>query len=186
MKNLEQELKLMLTEREYGLLAERADGQPQLQTNYYFRCGGIASDEMVRIRRKGEVYTLCYKRRLSQQDGVAVCDERECPISAERFGYILKRGVSADEMNKLLDVKVNSPLTLAGSLDTYRSAFMLSNWRIELDKNVYLGVIDYELECENRDVSQLSALRNYLYYTFGITGEASLPKSERFFRALSK
>lgn len=186
MKNFEQELKLQLDEREYNILADYAKTEPQLQTNYYFCYPDMPADVMVRVRNKGGKFLLCYKRRLSAQDNVTVCDERECPISAERFGYIRERGVSVDEMRKLLGVNVCVPLRLAGKLDTYRTTFGLLDWNVELDKNVYLGRTDYELECENNDVAQLKRLKDYLYFTFGITEKPSKPKSQRFFEEFNK
>ncbi len=186
MKNIEQELKLQLTEREYNLLADKSDAQPQLQTNFYFRYDGMPDDVMVRLRRKGDKYLLCRKRRLSLNDGVSVCDERECEIAQLHAEYILDRGVSPDEMRKFFGDEVCVPLSLAGRLDTYRTVFVLCGWVLELDKNVYLGRTDYELECENGDVQELSRLKNYLYSTFGIEAKPCAPKSERFFEALNK
>ena len=186
MKNIEQELKLQLTEREYRLLSDVACAEPRLQSNFYFVCPAMPRDAMVRIREKGDVYVLGYKRRLSVRDSVSVCDERECELSAEHANYILDRGVTADEMRKLLQVRVEAPLRLAGRLDTYRTVFEINGWTLELDKNVYLGVTDYELECENNDVSELAKLKNYLFYTYGVPERPSKPKSERFFDALNK
>ena len=53
MKNIEQELKMRLDEREYDILLQKSDERPVLQTNYYFASDEIASDVMVRIRQKG-------------------------------------------------------------------------------------------------------------------------------------
>lgn len=184
MKNIEQELKLQLDKREYDILAGVSGKEPQLQTNFYFVYDGMPRDMMVRLRSKNGHCTLCYKRRLSETEGVNVCDERECPLSDEHATYVLQRGVSVDEMRKLLDVAVPVPLRLAGKLDTYRTAFTLREWHLELDKNVYLGVTDFELECESGDVAQLQKLQNYLYYTYGVLAKPSRPKSERFFEAL--
>ena len=171
MKNIEQELKIILTEREYSLLAQRADASAQLQTNWYFGYVSMPRDMMVRLRKKGEEFVLCCKRRLNEQDGVTVSDEREQQITVEHAEYILTRGVTADEMRKL---------------DTFRTKFVLNGWVLELDKNVYLDITDYELECENSDVLELNRLKNYLYHTFGILSQPSRPKSERFWEALKR
>ncbi len=186
MKNIEQELKIILTEREYSLLAQRADASAQLQTNWYFGYVSMPRDMMVRLRKKGEEFVLCCKRRLNEQDGVTVSDEREQQITVEHAEYILTRGVTADEMRKLLGVYVPSPLKLVGKLDTFRTKFVLNGWVLELDKNVYLDITDYELECENSDVLELNRLKNYLYHTFGILSQPSRPKSERFWEALKR
>lgn len=186
MKNIEQELKLQLTEREYRILLEASGGEPQLQTNYYFGCGGMPRDSMVRVRQKGDSYTLCYKRRMSDVAQVVVCDERECPLTEEHARYIIERGVTKDEMRRLLDVRMDFALKLYGKLDTYRVKFVIDRWTLELDRNVYLGRQDYELECENGDVNELEGLKNYLTYTYGVVVRQSRPKSERFFDALNE
>ena len=186
MKNLEQELKLQLTQREYDILAAQTDAQAQLQSNFYFAYGGMPQTTMVRVRQKGDDFFLCYKKLLSQRDNVAVCDERQCELTAEHAGYILQRGVTVDEMRHFLDVNIPMNLALMGRLDTFRTKFALQDWNIELDKNQYLGVTDFELECENTDVLQLNKLSEYLYFTFGVVAKPSKPKSERFFEALNR
>ena len=175
---------MQLTRREYDILLKFSQTEPQLQSNFYFVYDGMPRDMMVRVRQKGDDFSLCYKRRLSDCDNVTVCDEREREITAEHAGYILQRGVTVDEMRVLLDVKVNVPLRPVGRFDTYRAKFSIENWTVELDKNEYLGRTDYELECENNDVLALEKLKNYLYYTFGVVVRQSKPKSERFFDAL--
>lgn len=185
MKNIEQELKMSLTEREYAMLCEFAQKEPTLQTNWYFGNRDMPQDMMVRVRQKGE-FLLCYKRRLADRDGITVCDEREYPLSYEHAGYILQRGVTADEMRKLLNVHVDGTLLPLGKLETYRTKFALNEWNLELDKNLYLGQTDFELECEHNDVSELNKLKNYLYYKFGVPFRPSKPKSERFWEALNK
>lgn len=184
MKNIEQELKLSLDEREYRILLEQAQIEPQLQTNFYFRHSGMTRDVMVRIRQKGNVYLLCYKRRMSDSDSVMVCDERECELSPDYADTMLNRGITKAELKRILDVDLEDDLDLLGSVDTYRAKFELEEWTLELDKNIYLGHIDYELECENSDVVALDRLKNYLSYVYGIVIKPSLPKLARFMQAL--
>ena len=191
MKNIEQELKMALSEREYNILLDVAKVEPQLQTNYYFRCKAMPDDLMVRLRKKGEEYILCYKRRLSLHNGVAVCDERECEVSATFADSLCSRGITQAELKTLLGVDflkelqadLPKSLQMVGSMDTYRAKFKIEDWTLELDKNEYLGKVDYELECENLYVEQLEKLKNYLFYAYGIIFRQSLPKVERFLRA---
>ena len=184
MKNVEQELKLSLDEREYNILLEQAHAEPQLQTNFYFSYRNMPREVMVRIRQKGNVYTLCYKRNMTQIEGVAVSDERECELDPLYADTMLKRGISKVELKRILDVDVDDDLDLVGSLDTYRVKFQLVDWTLELDKNIYLNSVDYELECEHKDVVQLDKLKNYLYYAFGVVIRPSQPKVRRFMRTL--
>ena len=180
MTNFEQELKMTLSEREYNILSGVAGVSPQLQTNYYFRSNDMPADTMVRLRSKGKVHVLCYKHLLSDRSGIAVCDERECEVSADFAESMRKRGISIAEARTLLGVDIASELTLVGSMKTYRTKFNIDNWTVELDKNVYLDTVDYELECENLFVEQLEKLKNYLFYTYGIVFRPSKPKVQRF------
>lgn len=182
MKNIEQELKLMLDEREYRIIYEQANVTPQLQTNYYFGYHGMEKETMVRIRKKADVFALCLKRRLSQIDSVMVSDEREVELTPEEAQVMLKEGIRAQKLKEIFGVCLDDLICL-GSMDTYRAKFDLDEWTLELDKNVYLDQTDYELECEDRDVMSLNKLRNYLYYKFGVVIKPAAPKIQRFMDA---
>lgn len=174
---------MALNEREYNILLGLSSVQPQLQTNYYFRHKGMGKDVMIRLRRKGNEYKLCYKRQLSDRNGVAVCDERECEVSADFAESMRIRGITQQEARELLGVELANDLTLVGCMDTYRAKFNIEQWTVELDKCAYSGRIDYELECENLYVEQLEKLKNYLFYAFGIVFRPSKPKVQRFLEA---
>ncbi|MCM1290088.1 MAG: CYTH domain-containing protein [Corallococcus sp.] len=181
MRNLEQELKLSLDEREYGILSALSNNKPQLQVNYYFVSQHLGDDCMVRLRQKGNCYILCYKKRLQNSDGVTVCDERECEVDAAFARTLIDRGVYPREINGMLKTDLYEVLTCVGQLHTYRTVFSLQEWTLELDKNEYLGRTDYELECECNHIQQLYKLKNYLSYNYGVVMRYSLPKSQRFF-----
>lgn len=182
MKNIEQELKLMLDEREYGILYEQANVTPQLQTNYYFGYPSMSRETMVRIRQKGNVFVLCYKRRMSHADGVMVSDEHELELAPAVAQKMLKEGISSDKIKQLFGVVLDDVHCL-GCMDTYRAKFKLDEWTLELDKNVYYDHVDYELECEDNDVVALNKLKSYLYYKFGVVIKPALPKVQRFMNA---
>lgn len=185
MNNIEQELKIQLYGSQYNLLCGLTDAEPQLQTNYYFGYDGMAMDVMVRIRNKGAKFCLCYKHRVSQVDGVFVCDERECEISQDLFNVMLNRGIYKSELRQLLDVDVLQDLRYLGSLETLRTKFQLDCWTLEVDKNYYCGITDYELECENSSMQSLNDLASYLLDTYGIANKPSEPKISRFLQALN-
>ena len=179
MKNIEQELKLSLDEREYNIIFQQAKVEPQLQTNYYFWYPSMDKQIMVRIRQKADVYVLCYKRRMSQIDGVTVCDEREIELAQEVAQKMLNNGIPAEKIKQLFDVNLDDMHCL-GSMKTYRAKFQLNEWTLELDKNIYFDRVDYELECEHKDVVSLNKLKNYLYYKFGVVIKPANPKVQRF------
>ena len=169
----------MLDEREYRIILEQAKVEPQLQTNYYFGYPNLSKDTMVRIRQKAGVFVLCYKCRMSHTDGVLVSDEREIELAPDVAQKMLKNGIDSDKIKQLFGVQLDD-MHCIGSMDTYRAKFMLNEWTLELDKNVYFDCIDYELECEHNDVVQLNKLKNYLYYKFGIVIKPAVPKVQRF------
>ena len=182
MKNIEQELKLALDEREYRIIYEYAKTAPVLQTNYYFGYPSMSKEVMVRIRQKSNVFVLCYKHRMSQIDSVLVSDEREIELAPEVAQKMLKNGIRADQLKQLFNVDL-ADVHCLGSMETYRSKFQLNEWTLELDRNVYFDRIDYELECEDRDVVALNKLKDYLYYKFGVVAKPSAPKVQRFLNA---
>ncbi len=181
MRNLEQELKLSLDRRQYDLLRQQADTLPTLQTNHYFWSDGMSENEMVRLREKDGVFVLCYKKRISNTDGITVSDEREMEIAPDFANKMIQQGISFETLKSTVGVNYENNLSYVGKLDTYRTKFMLEDWCIELDQNAYFDQVDYELECESRNVEQLSKLKSYLFYTFGIVPKQSTPKSQRFF-----
>ena len=183
MKNIEQELKMSLDEREYNILLGVSGIKPQLQTNYYFGYKGMNKEMMVRLRVKGDEYRLCYKYLLSLRDGVAVCDERECEVSADLAKSLRERGMTQEEAKRFFGIDVPYDLYLVGSMNTYRAKFKIQDWTLELDKCEYAGMVDYELECENLYVEQLEKLKNYLFYAYGIVFRQSKPKVQRFLLA---
>ena len=183
MKNIEQELKMALNEREYNIMLEVAQIEPQLQTNYYFRHKGMPREIMIRLREKNGAYVLCYKQQLSGSNGVSISDERECEVTADYFNAMRERGITRKELYEMLGVSLQHDLTLIGSMETYRAKFNVEDWTLELDRNVYTGRVDYELECENLHVEQLEKLKNYLFYVYGIVFRPSKPKVQRFLEA---
>ncbi len=184
MKNLEQELKLSLTEREYNLLKNQADVDAIKQTNFYFSSPLKQNDVMIRIRQKQNVYIACFKQCLSYVNDVAVCDERETEVTESFARLAVARGITSTELKSLFNINFVD-VNYIGQMDTYRTKFVLNSLTIELDKNDYLGTTDYELECESAFVDALQNLKDYLFYTYGIVPKTSKPKVRRFMDRLS-
>lgn len=185
MKNLEQELKIELTERQYELLLSQTDQKAVRQVNFYFDCPCRPTDIAVRIREKRGEYVLCVKRRLSHSGGVAVSDEYECKVDEQFLRVAQNAGLSRECILNALGVDVDCNLRCVGSLTTYRTAFSLYGCSVEVDKNLYLGATDFELECENNDVSSLESLKSKLTRDFGISCKPSKSKAARFAERLA-
>lgn len=185
--NVEQELKLSLTESSFRALSALTKNAPHLQVNHYFAPSGSPlrpSETMVRIREKDGAFVLCCKRRISNTDGVSVCDERECPLESDTAHDFVARGLPASEINNILNTDFCCGFSPIGRAETLRTTFWLSSWLIELDETHYLGRCDYELECENADSDSLARLKVVLAKDFGIDICYSQPKFARFCRAL--
>lgn len=182
--SIERELKMSLDQEKYEELLAVSNVQPQLQVNYYFYCADMPSEVMLRIRHVGGKYLFCYKKLLCRENGVNICDERETYIDEEFANNLLTKGVTPAHLKQLVDIETRSTYTCAGNLQTYRAKFLLDKWLIELDKNEYLGTVDYELECECGSDELLGKLKDYLFYNYALIFTPSLSKSARFFNKL--
>ncbi len=183
MRNLEQELKLQLTEREYNILQEVAKSQPIEQINYYFAPSHCNLNVMLRLRKKGDNFIACYKRRITHTHGVMVSDEKECEVDGNYAQTLIERGITAEELERFFQVESLDDYFCMGQLTTYRTKFTLGEWTLELDKNQYFGVTDYELECECDQIQSLEKLKSFLTYSYGIVIRPSITKFERFLTA---
>lgn len=183
MRNLEQELKLQLTEREYNILQSQSHTQPVEQINYYFAPAHPNLAVMLRLRKKGDTFIACYKQRITHHNGVMVSDEKECEIDSSYAQTLIDRGITAKEVQQFFQVEQEYDFVCIGQLLTYRTKFTLDEWTLELDKNTYFGITDYELECECTQIQSLEKLKSYLTYTYGIVIRPSVTKFERFLLA---
>lgn len=178
--NIEQELKLQLNEYQYRKLTESCGVTAVKQVNYYFTADGLSQDVMVRVRHKADSFVLGYKRRIGTADGVYTSDERESTIPADVAEQIITKGLSLPVAEHLLGVTLPCPVFCVGQLTTWRSKYLLGGMMVEVDKNEYLSITDYELECESNDVAKLNRLKSYLLAHYGVKCTPSLPKSYRF------
>lgn len=184
MDNIERELKTSLNKTEYETLLKVGNAEPQLQTNHYFYCDKMPADVMLRIRQKSGKYLFCYKKLLDSANGVNVCDEREKDLDEDYANTLLNSGITPAILKQLVGVELPYTCKRVGSLNTYRAKFTLKNWTIELDKNEYLGTVDYELECECDSDELLEELKDCLSRDYGIPFRSSLSKKARFFNKL--
>jgi uncharacterized protein YjbK len=186
MRNLEQELKLQLTQREYNILQGVAKVEPVEQINYYFAPKHCNLSVMLRLRQKGNTFIACFKQRITHSNGVMVSDEKECEIDYNYAQTLIERGITVEEIATFFKVDVAEDFYCIGKLTTYRTKFVLDEWTLELDKNSYFDITDYELECESTQIESLMKLKSYLTYTYGIAIRPSITKFERFLLAMGK
>ena len=131
---LEYERKYMLTQAEYEALCQAYHGYIHTQVNYYydtkdriFNYWGITC----RIRHKDDVFTATVK---SHHKIGLDCSREKSLVVRDQFDDTLFKGMH---------------VILQGCLRTERMELSLANGvTVAIDKNYYLGIVDYELEIE--------------------------------------
>lgn len=133
---LELEKKILLTKEEYLAIIMKMGrfAQPVMQTNYYFDTQDLTLNRKgitCRIRFKNQKYTA----------------EIKSHSKVSRYGSIEKLLFTSNNFEEGFFNKMG--LYLQGSLVTQRRILYKDEFcEIMLDKNTYLGVIDFELEIE--------------------------------------
>ena len=181
---METELKLMLDRQGYEFWLQSATIRELRQVNHYFNLAEF-ENMMLRIREKEETYELTLKVSELEKAGVFVNREMNYRISQADFSEYVKNGISTKLLNQIYNI--NLPLHTAdylGSLTTYRSIVMWKDVKLELDKNEYFDVVDYEIECESDDLQTLEEIKEMLKSK--CVCSESRPKFERFYRRLQK
>ena len=173
----ENELKLMLSDKEYDMLMQSLlpiMTKRLQQTNYYYDTKNelMRKDNVtVRIRQKGAKLNGTIKRHL------------------DTSGYSTEEHFSVDRLPVAI-VLDGVSVWLRGALVTNRAVFRICEGiMLMLDFNSYLDIMDYELEVEFTDDLRsqaegiLTFIRSLLHHEH-IT--ESITKSERFFRRLNQ
>ena len=185
MKEIEQELKLQLNKQQYLTMLSYANGQQgKLQSNHYFYYDGMSADRMLRIRHANGCFQLTYKLRKSNVDGVMMAVEYNAEVGKDFADACINKGLPAKVVEQLLGVRLPADSRYIGCLTTLRTKYVYEGCNIELDCNHYLDQVDFELECEDLDVTKLDALRAKLEQEFGQLPN-SLPKVQRFVNKLA-
>lgn len=133
---LEFEKKVMLTPKEYDFLKEYryAAAKNAVQINYYYDTNDFdlnRKEITCRIREKNGVYTATVKEHLLNGSD---CSAENSKVIKDRCDDSIFR-----EMG----------LCCQGRLETFRSTYASApGVKIMLDRNAYLGTVDYELEIE--------------------------------------
>jgi uncharacterized protein YjbK len=139
MENLEFERKRLITKEEYekrmAELLNVGSATEFIQLNYYYDTAAfdmLKRNETVRVRLKDNGLNLEHKLHKSFVNGTRVCEEKSKPIGELPKSIIIQQ----------------YELLLIGCMTTQRTNLMMNNCLVSLDKNYYLGIIDYEIEIE--------------------------------------
>ncbi len=175
---LEREVKGLIDQQTY--LAYCDKGVTTLQTNYYLQAG----DHRLRIRHKGEDWELTLKVRVGEDRELGHY-EYNAPLSSEVAQRFLTEGLPRADTLRYLGIDVGGDATLLGSLSTYRTVWIQDGLRWELDKSEYLGVTDYEIECEVDSEEEWLRAKEWVKTHMGVE-EQSIGKYKRFCRRLEQ
>ncbi len=146
------EYKALISKEEYERLisemSKQFTCQSYIQTNYYYDTEELSlyhRHETLRIRKKGKSLQLDYKFNKKYIRQARICEEKNYPINS------IPKSLSKEDIRRcgLPDCNYN----LLGSLATNRSDFVLPEGVLSLDKNEYLGYVDYEVELEFTSLS---------------------------------
>ncbi len=162
MKSFELEIKQLITKEVYNFklseLIKLSSSENFVQVNYYYDTPEydiFNKNETLRIRLKDSGLKLERKCNNYYINDTRVCEEYSRHID------FLPQSIIID----------HNHLNLIGCMVTARTNFKFDNCVISLDKNYYLGKIDYEIEIESNEVVnipiQLSNIINHEEITPG-------------------
>ena len=163
---LEQEVKMLLSSCEYNLLVCRfSDTVSIRQVNYYFDTYDYKwhrNRVTCRIREKTGNFVATIKSHVNKSVGVSI--ERSQQVQDECDTSFF------EDMN----------ICYQGKLVTERLCIMLADdIEVAIDRNVYLGMVDYEIEIEHlTDCASISQEHVAMLLTEYLVQLTELPRSE--------
>lgn len=182
MKNLEIEFKNPINEETYNLLIKKFNLENNIfhQTNYYFDSlnNDLGNKKVVlRIRFKEPNR---YKITLKSQSHQGALEEHVL-ITEEKAKALIENGFNVkDYFDEDLIV------TFKGKLDNLRVSTPYKDGELFVDKIMYFGIEDYEVEYEVDSYDEGLVNFNNFLNEYKIKKLPSLRKSERVFEYLKK
>ena len=150
------ERKLVVEEDDYYALLNYFDKnnlrEDILQINYYYDTHDFDvynSDETIRVRQIKNKLKLQYKYNKNHSGDIRISDESSKEISE------LPQVIKTDKFET----------QNIGMMVTERINFIIKECTISLDKNYYLGVIDYEIEVETVKEIDISEIIQDIRFT---------------------
>lgn len=178
-KETEIEYKFLVTEKQFRALWKRfsetySEGSSKMQINYYYDTHDNTLDKenvTVRIRQVYDKLKWQIKRHSGEKSVFLVSDEYSGDLGE------LPRSVTINSIDEKLYLK--------GNLITERKILHFGNNSIIcFDINMYLGVVDFEIEIEyNADDKEIAAT---IANAVGAKNDLITTKSARFFKRLEE
>ncbi len=169
---IELEKKVLITEEEYYTLLKhfKVSKTPSLQINYYFDTDDYS------MNKKG----ITYRIRAKNNGFVATIKEhqnRDCSIEQNV-------GISSTFNPRIFE---DIGLSLQGNLITERSVLFKNNYcKVVLDKNTYLGIIDFELEIEYLETFEKIAFSKLNKIGNVLVSKGIICSNEKFVKRIGK
>ena len=177
---IEREIKLLIEETEYKQCKQQLDlittPKEKLQINYYFESEDFAlnkSGKTLRIRQIGTELMLQYKYNKYREGVVNICEEYEKQLS--KFQVAVFSTELPDSTRENCDI-----YKYIGCLVTQRLDYSIGQTVISLDKNLYLGEQDFEIECEFPDFNAVKEAFRFL--PLANANNKTCSKYKRFFQ----
>lgn len=159
---LEKEIKALISKQDFEnlkiyLSAKCKEYKSFLQINYYYDNEDyylLKHRNTLRVRQIEDKLKLEYKcKKAMIMDGVHTSQEYSKSIDDTPLFVNI-----SDEFG----IKDNNFYKYIGNLITQRSNYHVKNAVVSLDKNYYLGKIDYELEIEGEDTREIQKIYRQL------------------------
>ncbi|MEW9700442.1 CYTH domain-containing protein [Paenibacillus sp. SI8] len=180
---LEREIKQLLTEEEYLKILGSEDLQNSskhhhMQINYYYDTDDYQLHQQgitLRVRQKGAKLSLEMKTPFEVRDGYKV--KKEETKRMDQLKSVIWLAQEFDSAPIQVEVRLIQPLI------TERTHFQISEHiQVDLDKNSYLGLVDYELEIEFDEGHEQEALHLFQILCPNRIAQPSGGKNSRFFQ----
>jgi uncharacterized protein YjbK len=181
--NTEREFKTVISKEQYDAIIAhyRLEDNVYLQTNHYFDTHELllsSQDIVLRIRQKGDRF---YKVTLKKQH-VNEAYESHILLTKQQADEMIDKGFKTTDFFHELDYQVHY-LT---SIDNYRASMPFLNGVMYIDRCVYCGTDDFELEYEVSDETE--GYQSFIKFleTFNIEFKKIRRKSDRAFSCMTK
>ncbi len=147
---IEKEYKGLLDKNSYERLAKLNWTKKFTQINFYYGNNTITDNKnlTIRVRAVDNVFYLQIKVKTNSKQNIMICNEYEKVINS------IPQQLSVDQIKEIWQDYPYSDVSLEGFLITERYVQPYKNCEIMLDKNLYNGLTDYEIEIEYNDDTQ--------------------------------
>ena len=176
---IEKEIKILLSQNQYKKILDTFNFEEEFkQTNNYYLCEGASVDATIRIREKGNLTKLQVKIPKKRDKSLHIKEEYEEEVTE------IPLVISKDKLKKMSGYNFPNDAIYTGKLRTERRIYAFNDdIEIALDVNQYLGITDYELEIEYKNIYPIEIIEKLKLLNIPIDNVAE-GKNTRFCKKL--